>query len=133
MADPRQERQACAHDSRSGGAVSGGAGSAGVSQATDGEIHSRLGIRRQQTGQHLQRSGMLQPGASSQIAAGFGECDGRHIQGNLPDDARAEAGERDAELSVRYAAIAGMAAVYGSGGDGRSGGSGAGAAADQNV
>ena len=77
VADPGQERQTCAHDSWPGSAVSGGAGGAGVSQATDGEIHSRLGIRRQQTGQYLQRSGLLQPGAPSQVAAGFGECDGR--------------------------------------------------------
>ena len=44
VADPGQERQACAHDSRAGGTVSGSAGGAGVSQATDRKIHSRLGI-----------------------------------------------------------------------------------------
>ena len=97
VAGPGQERQACTYDSRPGGAVSGGAGSAGVSQAADGKIHSRLGIRRQQAGQHLQRSGLLQPSAPSQVAAGFGECDGGCLQGNLPDDTRSQAAERDSE------------------------------------
>ena len=76
---------------------------------------------------------VLQPGASSQVAAGFGQCDGRGVQDDLPDDARHQAGERDAGVSVRDAAVAGVAAVHRSGGDGRSGGSGAGAAADQDV
>ena len=49
------------------------------------------------------------------------------------DDAGDQAGERDAGVPVRNAAITGVAAVYRSGGDGRSGRSGAGAAAHQNV
>ena len=44
LAHSRQERQACAHDARSGGAASVAAGGAGLLQATHGEIHSRLGI-----------------------------------------------------------------------------------------
>ena len=44
-----------------------------------------------------------------------------------------QAGERDAGVPVRNATVAGVAAVYGSGRDGRSGGSDAGAAAHQDV
>ena len=54
---------------------------------------------------------VLQPGASSQIAAGFGERDGRCVQGDFRDHARDQAGERHAELSVRHAAVAGLAAL----------------------
>ena len=82
------------------------------------EIYRRLGIRRIEAGQYLQRAHVLQPGASSQVAAGFGQRHGRCLQDDLSDQPRPQAGERDPELSVRHAAVAGLAAVYRSGGDG---------------
>src|SRR4029077_12514612 len=76
---------------------------------------------------------VLQPEASSQIADGFGLCDGRGVQDDFRNDASAETRQRDAKLSLRNAAELGMVPLHGSGGDGRSGGLGASAAADENV
>ena len=113
--------------------VSGGSRGAKLLQATHREIHSRLGIRRLEARQHLQRARMLQPGASPQVAARFRQRDGRCVQDHLPDHALHQAGERDAGLSVRHASVAGVAALHRSGGDCRSRGRRASAPPHQDV
>ena len=75
-----KEGQARTHHAQSRGAVPRRSGGAAILQTAHGEVYSRLGIRRLQARQYLHRPHVLQPGASSQVAAGFSKRDRGRLQ-----------------------------------------------------
>jgi len=102
VADSGQERQACAHDSWPG-VMCPAVPEVGISQAADGKIHTRLGFDGSKLDNIYSVPACYNPAhhhkSPQDSVNAMGMC-----TRNFPDDACAEAAERDSGLSVRHAA-----------------------------
>ena len=118
VADSRQGGKARPHDTRPGDAVSGGTGSAGLLQEADREVYRRVGLRRLQAGQHLQRHRCATTRRTITSLRKIRSTPWPMSTRQSSRPAALSSPKRDPELSLRHAAVTGLAAFPRSGGNG---------------